>query len=171
MLIYFEMIETENDRAKFTRLYNKYRGLMFHIAMSILHDEKDSEDTVHQAFLTIIENLDMINEFDKSKTKAFISVITEHKAIDLYRDNAKHSAEDIDELGLSVNTEYEVESSLTAAMLSIPERYRNVLLLRFDSGYSTKEIAQILKIKQDSVNKLIWRAKEALSKELMKINA
>ena len=50
MMIYLQMIDTPEDRSKFEFLYMEYRGLMFHVANKILHNEQDAEDTVHQAF-------------------------------------------------------------------------------------------------------------------------
>ena len=51
------MIESPEDKMKFERLYHKYRDLMYNIAYSFLKDEHDAEDAVHQAFVSIIENL------------------------------------------------------------------------------------------------------------------
>lgn len=53
MMIYLQMIDTPEDRSKFEFLYMEYRGLMFHVANKILHNEQDAEDTVHQAFLKV----------------------------------------------------------------------------------------------------------------------
>ena len=52
MIVYLQMIDTPEDRSKFEQLYLEYRGLMFHAANQILHNEQDAEDAVHQAFLT-----------------------------------------------------------------------------------------------------------------------
>lgn len=52
------------------------------------------------------------------------------------------------------------------ALAKLPARYREVLLLRFDNGYSTKEIAKMMDMTEGSMQKLIWRAKDALRKQL-----
>lgn len=57
MLIYLQMIESEQDQVKFLQLYERYRGLMFYVANQILHSEQDAEDAVYEAFVSIIENL------------------------------------------------------------------------------------------------------------------
>ncbi|MBM6722656.1 hypothetical protein [Pseudoflavonifractor phocaeensis] len=49
MIVYLQMIDTPEDRSKFEQIYLEYRGLMFHVANEILHNEQDAEDTVHQA--------------------------------------------------------------------------------------------------------------------------
>lgn len=58
MLIYFQMIDTPEDRSKFEQIYLEYRGLMFHVAYKILHHTQDSEDIVHQTFLKVAENIE-----------------------------------------------------------------------------------------------------------------
>ena len=57
MMIYLQMIETPEEKSKFEQLYLEYRGLMFHVAYDILHNEHDAEDAVHQAFVKIAENI------------------------------------------------------------------------------------------------------------------
>ena len=54
MIIYLQMIESDEDKSKFEQLYIMYKGLMFHVAMKILKNEFDAEDAVHQAFLSLI---------------------------------------------------------------------------------------------------------------------
>lgn len=36
MIIYLQMIESDEDKSKFEQLYIMYKGLMFHVAMKIL---------------------------------------------------------------------------------------------------------------------------------------
>ena len=51
-------------------------------------------------------------------------------------------------------------------MARLPAQYREALLLRFDQGYSVKEIAAILDPTPGAVRKTIWRAKQRLKEEL-----
>ena len=60
MFIYLQMIESDSDKDKFEQIYLKYRGLMYHSAFTILRNREDSEDVVHQAFVSIIENFDKL---------------------------------------------------------------------------------------------------------------
>lgn len=57
MIVYLQMLENLSDRDKFTLLYNKYRKLMLYVANQILNNQDDSEDAVHEAFLSIIRNI------------------------------------------------------------------------------------------------------------------
>ena len=42
MIIYLQMIESDEDKSKFEQLYIMYKGLMFHVAMKILKNEFDA---------------------------------------------------------------------------------------------------------------------------------
>jgi DNA-directed RNA polymerase specialized sigma24 family protein len=55
MLIFFlSMLETDENKNKFTLLYEKYRKLMFYVANQILKDKYLSEDAVEQTFVRIL---------------------------------------------------------------------------------------------------------------------
>lgn len=60
MLIYLQMLETPEEKSLFEQIYLEYRGLMYHVAYEILHNEQDAEDAVHQAFIKIAENIKKI---------------------------------------------------------------------------------------------------------------
>lgn len=166
MLIYLQMIESEADKSKFERLYLRYRGLMFSVAMRLLSNEQDAEDAVHQAFLSIIEHLNKITEIDCPKTRSYVVIITEHKAIDLLRAGAKTVPIDFEASAVGIEIPAPGDGGLADAMAKLPARYREVLLLRYDNGYSTREIAQMFRLKPGAVQKLLWRAKEALRNKL-----
>lgn len=51
MLLYLQMLETPEEKSLFEQIYLEYRGLMYHVAYEILHNDQDAEDAVHQAFV------------------------------------------------------------------------------------------------------------------------
>jgi RNA polymerase sigma-70 factor (ECF subfamily) len=158
------MIDSEEDKTKFEQIYLKYRGLMFYVAMKILHNEHNAEDAVHQAFLSILENLDKISNVECPKTQSYIVIIVERKAIDIIRTNTKIVNINFDETIGGIEIPLPGDNGVADAMAKLPARYREVLLLRYDNGYTAKELAKILDMKKDSVQKLLWRSKNALQK-------
>ena len=60
-------------------------------------------------------------------------------------------------------------SELAQAMARLPARYRQVLLLRYDIGYSTRELAKLFSMTEMTTQKLLWRAKRALENELQEV--
>lgn len=164
MLIYLQMLETPEERSKFESLYLRYRGLMHYVAMELLHNRQDAEDAVHQAFLSVLQHLQKISDIDCPETRSYLVIITERKAIDLLRERQHLTDEALDEGRLGVHIPLPGDNGLADALAKLPPRYREILLLRFDCGYSTRELADMLDMDRATVQKLIWRAREALKK-------
>lgn len=165
MLIYLQMIESDLEKDKFEQLYLKYRNLMYHSAFTILHNREDSEDSVHQAFVSIIDNLDKIGDTNSAETRSFCVLCCRNKALDLYRRKNRWGEielfENIQELPMP-----EPESQLDAAIAGLPLALGTVILLHYDNGYSIEEIAEILNISVSAARKRLTRAKAMLKKIL-----
>ena len=168
MITYLAMIDSPDDQQKFEKVYTKYRYLMLHVAYKILQNHHDAEDAVHQAFISIIENLDNISEVNSPKTRSYIVIITERKAIDLLRKIQKRQTLEFIEDISGVEISFEMDNPIATAIAKLPSQYREVLLMRYHNGFSAKEIASILSMSDSGVRKLIVRAKKALQESLEK---
>ena len=168
MLVYLAMIEEPAEQAKFEQLYEKYRFLMLHAAKQILQNHHDAEDAVHQAFVSVIENIDKISDVECPKTHSFVVIITERKAIDILRRNSRRSTVELNEEIAGIEMPFNLDNPVATAIAQLPPHYREVLLLRFDNGFTTKEIASMLNITDSGVRKLIARAKRTLQEILEK---
>ena len=165
MMIYLQMIETPEERSKFEQLYQEYRGIMFHAANSILCNEQDAEDAVHQAFLKVAEHIEKIEDPKCPKTKGYLVTIAENKAIDLYRRRKRHPESELGDELSGLSAIYEGENALAACILKLPARYREMILLRYVYGYSVKETASVFGVSLATASRLNQRAKTRL-KEL-----
>lgn len=162
MLAYVMMIETLADQSKFEKIYHTYKGLMFHVAYQILHNEEDAEDAVHNAFVKIAEHISKIDLPVCPKTKVYVVTIVENKAIDLYRQNKRRSREiPLDDIVVPYVKNQELQG-LAACMEHLPVRYRQVILLKYQQGLSNQEIAKHLDISEANAIKLDQRAKKKL---------
>ena len=163
--LYLQMLDSEEEQSRFTQLYLLCRNLMFRAAIRLLHNETDAEDAVHQAFLAVLQHFSKIHKIDGPETKAYVVIITERKAIDMLRARKRFTDEDLDELE---NTAISPpgDGGLADAMAGLPRRYREALLLHCLHGYSTAELASLWNMKQASVQKLLWRAKQLLRERM-----
>lgn len=171
MLIYLALIETEEEKRKFERLYDGYKQTMYYAAYQILQDVHMSEDAVHQAFLRLVDHLDKIDESDCHKTRGFLVIITKHIAIDIYRKNKREQTLSFDELEFSIaDTAGQMDDAdeISRAIARLPLNYAAVLTLKFSHGYTDREIAQMLHITEEAVRKRISRAKKKLAEILEK---
>lgn len=162
MLVYLQMVETQEDKDKFEVLYKQYRGYMYHIAFKILLNDQDAEDAVHNAFVTIAENLKNIFDPMCPKTRSYIVTIIESRAIDLYRQKKRRPSVPLESAAEGLQTEYTGPNVLARCIAQLPPRYRHVLALKHQHGLNNREIAKLLKITEANAIKLEQRAKARL---------
>lgn len=166
MFLYLQMIEGDEDKTKFVQLYERYSGFMFAVAHQVLNNDSDAEDAVHQAFLSVIKNLKKVHKVDSLETKGYLAIITERKAIDIIRKNKKYVSLDSIEHIPGIEITISDHDTLADAMSKLPGHYREVLLLRYYHGYTAKEIGELLDASSDTIQKTLWRAKQALRQQL-----
>ena len=167
MIIYLQMLETSEEKVRFEELGHTYKNLMFYVANQILNNDHDAEDAVQQAFFAILKNFEKISEIKCPQTRSFVVTVVERKAIDLYRAKNRNEAISFDEEFLNVpgGTEADavsVRTDLAKAMAMLPTRYRELLLLKYDNGFSEEEIAVMCSMTRANVKKTIHRAKKKL---------
>lgn len=145
MFLYLAMIDSDADKSKFEILYSEYKNLMYYTANRILRNSSDAEDVVHQAFLKVIEILDTISSPRCHKTRALLVTITEHKAIDLYREKQRRNVLPLAEEYIGAAPAAEIERLAAALPLGPATAVRLRLFQRGDceySGYDRAERAQ-----------------------------
>lgn len=157
MLVYLQLIDSPGEQSRFEKMYITYRKLMFHVAKGILGNDQDAEDAVHDAFLAIAKNFDKISTDDRHKTKAFVVIVVENKAIDLYRKKQRHPTSFYaDELS-GMTVEYEAGNDLSHIILKLSPRYRDFILLKYSQGYGNAELAELFGISQAGIRQLDLR--------------
>lgn len=161
------MVANEN---MFLDIYEKYKFLMFSIAMDVLQDKFSAEDAVQNAFVKILNNCNKIDDLDSKRTKRLIITITKNSAIDIYRKrnilwNREMEIEKIVEFPKEDFLEI-CENDRFSAIDTLSEKYKEVLILKYSAGFSNREIAEILNISEMSVRKRISRAKKQLENNM-----
>ena len=185
---YLQLLETAEELQKFTQLYETYRKLMHWTAEGILHDEHLAEDAVHEAFLRIIQNFHQIEEIPCPKTRSFVVIIVRNAALNMqkkrkreqkdtfkeivskespgYREDAlRHTIDDIS-YGFDETIDAVYKNEIIDAVLSLPDVFKEVLLLYGYVGYSVRDIAKYLKITEDTAYKRLQRARTALAEKI-----
>ena len=165
MLVYLQMIETEEEQHKFEIVYGRYRGELFTLAYDILKNEHDAEDVVHHAFLKLAENIKRIEGPLSPKTKGYIATIVENRAIDVYRAKKAHPTVPFGDGAVDICIDASECSDLPSCILRLPARQRSIIIFKYHYGYELKEIAKMLGITYANALKIDYRAKERL-KEL-----
>jgi RNA polymerase sigma-70 factor (ECF subfamily) len=171
--LYLTLIDSDEEKIRFTKLYEQYRHLMFYIAQDILKDEHLAEDAVQEAFLRIAKNFQKVGEISCPETRNFTVIITRNVAITM----VNHQRDDLDmdsyrEKASSEFTEdvFKCVSNkiLMDCILKLPETYRDSLYLYHLYGYSFNEISNLLSISVETAKKRAQRARHMLRELLEK---
>lgn len=171
LLFYLSLIESEEDKSKFERLYNEHRNLMKYKAIEILKDEFLAEDAVHEAFIKLTRHLDGVDENNSHKTTSFLVVIVRNVCYDILRKQKRDKSfgsEEIENVGyISFDSFNTVElETIYEAIESLSDKYREIIELKVYHNLSDKEISDILGIDNAAVRKRLQRAREMLKKKL-----
>lgn len=167
MLIYMQVIEGQREKRRFEQLYTDYCGRMLTLAKRLLGNRDDAEDVVHQSFLSLAERFEKLAHLSQEQLQAYLTVVVERKSIDILRQWAKLSGAEFDEMHAPV-VPPPCGNVVADAIGRLAPRYREVLLLRYGCGYSTRETGKLMDISHDAAQKLLQRAKTALRTELEK---
>ena len=159
--------------AEFDKLYKNYKKLMFGIAYDILKNEQDAEDAVQDAFFRIAENLDKIADEDSPRARNFAAVITRNVCFNVLR--KRHIEDDIDDADVPSDKSAEDEflaaqgvEVLERALMSLPEKYRDILYLTVYEELKLGDAAELLGITYENAKSRLKRARKKISEFLEK---
>jgi RNA polymerase sigma-70 factor (ECF subfamily) len=157
------------DRAAFTEIYNRFKGLLYIYACKITRDDDIAEDLVQDIFIYLWDKHQTIN-FTSSLSSYLYSAIR-YKFFDLV-DKQKIRADYVEALqifldqGEYITDNYILEKELAAAIekevANLPAKMREVFLLSRKENLSNKEIAERLDISEKTVKNQISTALKIL---------
>ena len=160
------------EKHLYEKLMRKFNERLYRISMSIINDDKEAEDIMQTAYLNAYRQLSnfkhqssfstwliriLINEslLHKKRKVQLEKTLTEHIRID-------HQPETpLDNL-----MNKELKAILEKAVLTLPEKYRLVFVMREIQGMTTNETMEALEIGESNVKIRLNRAKEMLRTEL-----
>jgi len=174
-----EIIELAKGNADFFGvLMERYETpLLRYIHRISSFDRDDAEDILQESFIKAYRNL---NDFDHdSKFSSWMYRIVRNQTIDVARKRKIRVTVSIDEHDLThilrATTDIEDETArkydlarINVVVRSLPETYREALILRFLEEKSYEEIMDILHLPKGTVATLISRGKKILHENLSK---
>ena len=174
LLFYMSLIDNDDDRTKFEILYNKYRKRMVYTAYSVLGNNEDAEDAVHDTFIKIARNMNSVGDPKSNETLSYVLKAVKNTAINLSKKNAtrnKHmQSQDVENISDSAFLEklriQENYDEVVKAIRSLNDTYKDVLFFYFVEGMKAKDIADLLGRNKATVQQQIIRGKKKLLKIL-----
>ena len=179
LAFYLSLIETEEERSFFTKLYNDYRHAMFCVANKYLNDSAEAEDAVHDVFCVVADDhLKTLAERDEDGRRRFLFVCVKNRALNMLKRRAKTASLDaLNEDGMEFSDEQypldeivadkDMAERAKAAIKELAPEYADALYLSLQ-GYSSVEIAKLFQENYEAVRKRIYRAKQQLRELVLK---
>lgn len=155
------------DETAVKAVYEKFRGPVFAIAISILRDRELAADATQQTF---IKAWKAASTYDPDRSiKPWIYAIARRTAIDIYRKRSRVVVkDDVDTVTLprGLVTAWEV-FEVRAAVDELPDDERQVIKMSHFDGLTHQEIADAIGIPLGTVKSRSYRAHQRLI-ELLK---
>jgi len=162
------MLDTEEDKNIFEEFHEEYASLMYKKAYGILRDSELAEDAVQESFIRSIKYFDSFPKIKCPQTRNKFVNIVRCISFDIYRKRKSQQAVSYDEFEETITDVLAVTDDILDSMeferylFMLPKSYYIILSLKYDDGYSYKEIAGILNITEENVKKRLMRARKKL---------
>lgn len=155
----------------FTALYERYFAVVFS-RVRYLVPEQDVEDVIQEIFITVMRSLKTFK--GTSQFGTWLRTLTNRRIADYYRRRRPPEIEIDESMGdndprlMSGKPSVTLDESilLREALRSLPEDYREVLLLRFAEGLKFEEIARLRGQSLEAVKSLFRRAVATIRKQV-----
>ncbi|MBO9608028.1 MAG: RNA polymerase sigma factor SigW [Paenibacillaceae bacterium] len=169
------------DRRAFAELVELYKDKLYHLAYRMLNQSHEAEDIVQETFLRVYTNLHRYDETQKFST--WIYRIATNLCIDRLRkrkpnyslDAEMPEGEGADWYSLLPSDQAtpesevvlsEMQEHIRAAIDTLPEKYKSVVILRYLHDMSLQEIGDVLGMPVTTVKTRVHRGREFLRKKL-----
>jgi len=159
------ILSTAEEGHMLELLYRTYRGAMLQRALVVLSDHSLAEDAVQEAFIRISRHIRRFESMKPEERRYLCLTIVKNAALNMLRDRGV-----VDELPETFATAVEdiaLGIDINAALDSLEEGHRQVVLLRLRYGFDTFETARLLGIKSGTVRSRLNRARKIL-KDILK---
>lgn len=146
-----------------TRIYNRHVNTVFRVCFMYMKNQADTEDMVQNTFLRLMRDKTVFESEEHEKAWLI------RTATNLCKDYFKHwwsKTVGIDRVAdTAVTQTFEIDENL-GKVLALPPKYKTPIYLYYYEGYSTVEIARILKKNQSTVRSWLYKGRNLLKMEM-----
>lgn len=162
----------KKDREAFHYLYEHYFTPLVLFAESYLYDEEEARDLVQDLFFKLWDNTPTLTP--ETSLKAYLFVSLRNKCLNTLRDRKIHDSHN-DKLFeaqlFSGSEDIEIDECtrkrLQEALDSLPDKCREIFLLKIVQGKKNKEIADELGIADTTVKTQVQRAYKSMREKMI----
>ncbi len=170
-MIYMELIDDEEDKKAFEKLYNKYKNKAYLVAMDCLNNNSLAEECVSEAFLSIARNFQIVNNLEPNKQLKYIVISIRNTAKDtMKKEKINLNTEEYNDENYYLADSYSEFDIIAwrSCISQLSQTDKDILYLRCILNLNYKEISKILGISQGAARVRVFTAREKLKKLLGK---
>lgn len=138
---------------------DRYADMVRRICLVHLKNAADTEDIFQNVFLKYLQHDEPFA--DAEHEKAWMIRVTLNACKDHLRFLTRHRTTPLEAIAQCAVTEPRHRDVLQA-VLSLPEKYRDVIYLHYYDGYTAQKIGQMLHKKENTVYSLLSRGRDLL---------
>ena len=139
-------------------------NMLFRISFAMLGNASDAEDVVQE---TIIKYIEKTPEFENEEhRKSWLITVASNRCKDLLRFHKRHEAVELEEWNSVVKES--VDSGILEALMTLPEKFRLVLVLYYVEGYRIEDIAKIIGKTRSAVKMRLQKGRKLLEETYRK---
>ena len=157
------------EKGKFTATAEKYKNMVYRIAVNYLRSPQDADDVVQEVFIKLFTYK---KDFETdAHMRNWLIRVSVNVCKNMLRSPWRKKRAKFDDVMLVTYFDTHEQSELYKSVMELSEKYKIVLYLFYYEELSVKEISQVLKISGSSVTTRLSRAREMLKKELTTTSA
>ncbi len=148
------------DESEFSALVREHQSMVFSIALNYLHDRESAEEVAQDVFLQLYRQRERLD--GPGHVTAWLRRVSCHRAIDYARSHRHEPRVSIEDIGepASVTTQDDpmLREKLRKLILSLSEKARLVMILRYQEDLDPEEIARELEMPVPTVKSHLQRS-------------
>ena len=171
-----------SHQSSFEELYKLYSKQVYNLCVSYVNNAEDAEDITQETFISIFQKLDQFQETSSSKT--WIYRVTINKCLDFLKSRKAQKrfgiftslfhqetnkpvfeVADFNHPGVRMENKEEM-AILFNVIASLPDQQKTAIILTRIEEHPQKEVAEMMNISVKSVESLLQRAKNNISKKI-----
>ena len=169
------------NTSAFKILVDRHQGMVFHTAMGFVHSKEDAEDITQEVFIQAFRSLSAYQKRSEFSTWLYritvntsINFVNRNKLRRFFIDTGENIKSLLNISSDEKNAHQRLESDERDKMVrnaidNLPEKQRTAFVLSKYDDLSQREIADLMKISEGSVEQLLQRAKANLQKKLSRL--
>lgn len=148
-------------------IMHTYGNMLFRLCLITLGNASDAEDAVQETFIKYLQKAPAFENTEHEK--AWLITVATNKCRDILRFQKRHPIVDIDEINTFTNDIS--DNGILDALMTLPDKFRTVLVLYYVEEYSIPEIARMIRKTPSAVKMRLQKGRrllrEAYRKECM----